>query len=69
MLESREQRNMEAINIIIISSAVCYIRENGVVGKVSTHSVDQKLVCQKRDDLGIFSCEKHLHNYMINQKH
>ena len=39
MLESREQRNMEAINIIIISSAVCYIRENGVVGKVSTHRV------------------------------
>ena len=39
LLESREQRYMEAINIIIISSALCYIREKGMVGKVSTHRV------------------------------
>ena len=66
---------MEAINIIIIiviiiSSAVCYIREKGVVGKVSTHKVLVKSwYARNAMILEPFIVTKHLHNYIINQKH
>ena len=66
---------MEAINIIIIiviiiSSAVCYIREKGVVGKVPTHKVLVKSwYARNAMILEPFIVTKHLHNYIINQKH